>query len=243
MFFKVNGSLFSLAAQGLRRSKGKALRVLAVLALSFGFALASLSLSASIQATNQEFAKNIYGEWYLGVLAGQERDGAWLSRQRWLDPAGHGPALGPGGYPHRPGGAGHVGRRDVPGGPTAPVGWAVAPGRGRTGGGSGGAGPAGPGRPPARPAADPARPDGDRVRAGDAVPHLYPLRGDPALYRPLGLDQERHRPAHRPAAGQPGGGRSGGPIPAKRSRGRRAGVSVFYDRAPGRAGPGCEPAE
>lgn len=84
MFFKVNGSLFSLAAQGLRRSKGKALRVLAVLALSFGFALASLSLSASIQATNQEFAKNIYGEWYLGVLAGQERDGAWLSRQRWL---------------------------------------------------------------------------------------------------------------------------------------------------------------
>ena len=76
--------LFSLAAQGLRRSKGKALRVLAVLALSFGFALASLSLSASIQATNQEFAKNIYGEWYLGVLAGQERDGAWLSRQRWL---------------------------------------------------------------------------------------------------------------------------------------------------------------
>ena len=33
MFFKVNGSLFSLAAQGLRRSKGKALRVLAVLAL------------------------------------------------------------------------------------------------------------------------------------------------------------------------------------------------------------------
>ena len=52
--------LFSLAAQGLRRSKGKALRVLAVLALSFGFALASLSLSASIQATNQEFAKNIY---------------------------------------------------------------------------------------------------------------------------------------------------------------------------------------
>ena len=53
--------LFSLAAQGLRRSKGKALRVLAVLALSFGFALASLSLSASIQATNQEFAKNIYG--------------------------------------------------------------------------------------------------------------------------------------------------------------------------------------
>lgn len=84
MFFKVNGSLFSLAAQGLRRSKGKALRVLAVLALSFGFALASLSLSASIQATNQEFAKNIYGEWYLGVLAGQERDGAWLSQQRWL---------------------------------------------------------------------------------------------------------------------------------------------------------------
>lgn len=159
------------------------------------------------------------------------------------DPAGHGPALGPGGYPHRPGGAGHVGRRDVPGGPPAPVGWAVAPGRGRTGGGSGGAGPAGPGRPPARPAADPARPAGDRVRAGDAVPHLYPLRGDPALYRPLGLDQERHRPAHRPAAGQPGGGRSGGPVPAKRSRGRRAGMSVFYDCAPGRAGPGCEPAE
>lgn len=77
-------ALFSLAIQGLRRSKGKALRVLAVLALSFGFALASLSLSASIQATNQEFAKNIYGEWYLGVLAAQERDGAWLSRQRWL---------------------------------------------------------------------------------------------------------------------------------------------------------------
>lgn len=47
------------------------------------------------------------------------------------------------------------------------------------------------------------------------------------------------------ATGQPtgqllvslGGGRSGGPVPAKRSRGRRAGVSVFYDRAPGRAGP------
>lgn len=77
-------ALFSLAIQGLRRSKGKALRVLAVLAVSFGFALASLSLSASIQATNQEFAKNIYGEWYLGVLAAQERDGAWLSRQRWL---------------------------------------------------------------------------------------------------------------------------------------------------------------
>ena len=60
-------ALFSLAIQGLRRSKGKALR----------------------------------------VLAAQERDGAWLSRQRWLIQLG--PALGPGGYPHRPGGAGHVG--------------------------------------------------------------------------------------------------------------------------------------
>lgn len=235
--------LFSLAAQGLRRSKGKALRVLAVLALSFGFALASLSLSASIQATNQEFAKNIYGEWYLGVLAGQERDGAWLSQQRWLIQLG---TARPWGQVDTPTGPAALGTLDE---------GMCRVGRLRL---SAGRWPQAEGELAAEAAV--------LAQLGLADPQpgqqlTLPVRletesGPVTLYRTYTLCGVIQPYTDRwvltkNATGQPTGqllvslavADSGGPVPAKRSRGRRAGVSVFYDRAPGRAGPGCEPAE
>lgn len=72
--------LFSLAAQGLRRKRRSSGLVVLVLLVSFGFALMSLSVLGSIQATNASYRQNLYGSWYYALPNGQPQDAEFLSR-------------------------------------------------------------------------------------------------------------------------------------------------------------------
>lgn len=101
MFFKVNGSLFSLAAQGLRRSKGQG-------PAGLGGAGFELWVCAGFPVLERQHPGHQPGVcqkhlWRMvsGRFGGARADGAWLSRQRWLIQLGTA-RPGPGGYPHRP---------------------------------------------------------------------------------------------------------------------------------------------
>lgn len=79
--------LFSLAVEGVRRKRRTSGLVLLVLLVSFGFALMSLSLLGSIQATNASYRQDLYGSWYYALPNGQPQDAEFLSRwagaKRW----------------------------------------------------------------------------------------------------------------------------------------------------------------
>lgn len=79
--------LFSLAVQGVRRKRRSSGLVVLVLLVSFGFALMSLSVLGSIQATNASYRQNLYGSWYYALPNGQPQDAEFLSRwagaKRW----------------------------------------------------------------------------------------------------------------------------------------------------------------
>lgn len=79
--------LFSLAVEGGRRKRRTSGLVLLVLLVSFGFALMSLSLLGSIQATNASYRQDLYGSWYYALPNGQPQDAEFLSRwagaKRW----------------------------------------------------------------------------------------------------------------------------------------------------------------
>lgn len=59
-----------------------------VLFLSFAFAVVSLNVTGSIQATNEEYLRNTYGVWYAAIPAGMDADESWLRGQDWLDSLG-----------------------------------------------------------------------------------------------------------------------------------------------------------
>ena len=83
--------LFSLARQGTLRKKRSSLLVFLVLLLSFTFAIVSLALVSSINATNRDFRYKIYGRWYCGLMTGTPEDGEWLrqpEQQKWIDSLG-----------------------------------------------------------------------------------------------------------------------------------------------------------
>lgn len=79
--------LFSLAVQGVRRKRRSSVLVVLVLLVSFAFALMSLSLLGSIQATNANYRQDMYGSWYYALPNGQSQDAEFLSRwagaKRW----------------------------------------------------------------------------------------------------------------------------------------------------------------
>lgn len=80
--------IFPLAFQGITRKKRSSILIFLVLLLSFAFAIASVSLVGSISKTNEEFRLNTYGEWYLAIPDGLEKDEAWLKTQGWAESIG-----------------------------------------------------------------------------------------------------------------------------------------------------------
>ena len=84
----MNGELFGLAVQGLMRKKRSSLLLFLVLFLSFTFAIVSLNVTGSIQATNEEYLRDTYGVWYAAIPAGVDADEDWLREQEWLDGLG-----------------------------------------------------------------------------------------------------------------------------------------------------------
>ena len=84
----MNWELFELSLQSLRRKKRSSLLLFAVLFLSFAFAIVSLTVTGSIQKTNQEYRYDVYGEWY-GALTDmwandETNDGEFLREQEWI---------------------------------------------------------------------------------------------------------------------------------------------------------------
>ena len=84
----MNGDLFGLAVQGIGRKKRSSLLLFAVLLLSFAFAIISLSVTASIRKTNEEYRYDTYGTWYGAIRDGLESDRSFLQKQEWLDKLG-----------------------------------------------------------------------------------------------------------------------------------------------------------
>lgn len=85
---RVNRELFDLAVQGLLRKRRSSLVLFLVLFLSFAFAIVSLTVTGSIQATNEAYLRNTYGIWYAAIPAGMDADRDWLREQEWLDKLG-----------------------------------------------------------------------------------------------------------------------------------------------------------
>ena len=84
----MNGELFRLSLQSIRRKRRSSLLLFAVLLLSFAFAIISLTVTGSMQKTNQEYRYDVYGEWYGAIPNGWEADEAFLREQEWLDRLG-----------------------------------------------------------------------------------------------------------------------------------------------------------
>jgi len=80
--------LFRLAAQGLKRKRKSSLLLFAVLCLSFAFAVVSLSVTSSMEATNQNFRLETYGSWERVIVNGQPGDESFLQGKPWLDGLG-----------------------------------------------------------------------------------------------------------------------------------------------------------
>lgn len=81
-------NLFPLALQGTLRKRRSSALVFFVLLLSFSCALMSLSLTASISKTNEEYRYDVYGEWYLALLDGKDADAEWFAQQNWAQEVG-----------------------------------------------------------------------------------------------------------------------------------------------------------
>ena len=88
----MNRELFDLSLQSLRRKRRSSLLLFAVLFLSFAFAIVSLTVTASMQKTNQEYRYDVYGEWYGAVANGkadeEANDEKFLRSQEWLKELG-----------------------------------------------------------------------------------------------------------------------------------------------------------
>lgn len=66
--------MLSLAVLSLKRKKQNSILMISVLFLSFSFAVIALSVTESINKTNQEYCYNTYGTWEAAVLDGQAQD-------------------------------------------------------------------------------------------------------------------------------------------------------------------------
>lgn len=84
----MSSNLFSLSLSGVLRRRRESLLVVAILILSFGAGILSLSLLGSMSRTNAEYKLNTYGEWYGAIIDGKEEDAQWLKERDWLDELG-----------------------------------------------------------------------------------------------------------------------------------------------------------
>lgn len=78
----MKNELFSLALQGtLRRRKSSALTFL-MLMVSFSCMIVSLCLTSSIEKTNEELYRSVYGAWKYAITLGRDEDAKWLEEQK-----------------------------------------------------------------------------------------------------------------------------------------------------------------
>ena len=84
----MNSELFRLSIQSIRRKRRSSLLLFAVLFLSFAFAIVSLTVTGSIQKTNQEYRYDVYGEWYGAIPDSEEGDKNFLQEQEWVEEVG-----------------------------------------------------------------------------------------------------------------------------------------------------------
>ena len=84
----MNGELFRLSLQSIRRKRRSSLLLFAVLLLSFAFAIISLTVTGSMQKTNEEYRYDVYGEWYGAIPNGWGEDESFLREQEWLGQLG-----------------------------------------------------------------------------------------------------------------------------------------------------------
>lgn len=220
--------LFSLAVQGVRRKRRSSGLVVLVLLVSFGFALMSLSVLGSIQATNASYRQNLYGSWYYALPNGQPQDAEFLSRwagaKRWGQMQCYGTTRGGVSVGTIDEGLRELGRLELASGRMA----VRSAGGGHRGGRSGRDGAGSRPRPKDRPGyrhplrgRDPGHPA-----------QLYPHRRDPSLYGSLDVERKR-RLAPGGGGGDPGGspggaGENGRPRPVPRLGGGPAGLLLLH---------------
>lgn len=84
----MNGELFHLALQGIRRRRKTSLLLFLVLCFSFAFAVVSLSVTSSMEATNRNFRLVTYGRWQGAIVDGISEDKQFLEQQEWLSEMG-----------------------------------------------------------------------------------------------------------------------------------------------------------
>lgn len=81
----MNGELFRLAVQGLRRKKRSSLLLFLVLCFSFAFAIITLSVNGSTAATNAAFRLDSFGAWDGAILNGTAEEEDFLRNEDWLE--------------------------------------------------------------------------------------------------------------------------------------------------------------
>lgn len=80
--------LWNLAIQGIKGRKSSSILLLTVLSLSFMVAVLSISVTESMNKTNEEYRYDTYGTWYGAIISGKEGDEAFLKESEWLDECG-----------------------------------------------------------------------------------------------------------------------------------------------------------
>lgn len=80
--------LWELSIQGIKGRKRSSILLLAVLILSFSVAVISLSVTESMNKTNEEYRFDTHGTWYGAVIYGEEEDETFLKGSEWIDQCG-----------------------------------------------------------------------------------------------------------------------------------------------------------
>ncbi|MCD7785023.1 MAG: ABC transporter permease [Oscillospiraceae bacterium] len=81
-------TIFSLASQGIVRKKYQTILIVAILTISFAFAVMMISYTSSIAATNVEYRSEVYGTWYGLIPIGYDSDVEFLESTNGVDEVG-----------------------------------------------------------------------------------------------------------------------------------------------------------
>ncbi len=81
---EMNGELFKLSVRALKRRWRQAVLLFAVLSFSFGFAVMTIMINGSMEATNRAYAEAKYGRYDILIPYGVPEDREWLESREWL---------------------------------------------------------------------------------------------------------------------------------------------------------------
>lgn len=80
--------LFSLAVEGIKGKKRSSILLMLVLVLSFAFAVITLSVTGSMNKTNEEYRYDTYGTWHGAIPKGKEEDAEFLKKNQFVEEIG-----------------------------------------------------------------------------------------------------------------------------------------------------------